>query len=125
MTRVLILGAAVLCLASCSPKPNNSICAPIPTYPQDSVAQCVHYFAYRFAVSPDPAEAVARATAEGCRLVAKTEAQRSAWQNHYAGDIKPIKEREQIYLEINMQSAEKQALFRVIEARSGNCSPNK
>lgn len=116
--KIAILAAAVA-LGSCSPKPDDSICEPVPTYPRDKITECTHFWAYRLAGSPDPAEVVAKAVAQGCALVADSEAKRNA----RSADGRLDENRRQAILKQNMEVVEKNALFRVVEARAGNCHP--
>ena len=103
----------LLLLADCGNGPDNRICATAPAQiAQGDMKACVHKWGYRLAGSADSAALVAKAVAQACSDVAvfNTEAASSP------GDSKS-----HVY-DGFMVEAEKDALFRVIQGRSGNCA---
>ena len=109
--RLVLIGAILL--TGCGSGPDDRICMTSESVQidQGDMLGCVHKWAYRLAGSAEPAATVAKAVAQACSDVAvyNTEAASSS------GDSKS-----QLY-EGFMAEAEKQALFRVVQARAGNC----
>lgn len=89
---------------------DDRICSNAPDIPvQGDWAGCIHRWSYRLAGSPDPARDVADAVVAAC-------GDAIAWQINAAAEP----EREGLASAI-MDSAPKEALFRVVQARAGNC----
>jgi hypothetical protein len=111
-----------LLLAGCGSQGDERICSTAPTQiePGDMMAG-VHKWAYRLARSDEPAEVVARAVARACNDVANYAAERSADKlaTQVAGE--PERVRSEAYTG-NMALARTEALFRVIQARAGDCN---
>lgn len=101
----------------------ESLCASVPPARQDPAAngyqqavqrdECIHRWAYRFAAAPDEADAVVGAVLGACRA----QIDRSATLLGQ-GDA----EAERWYLAEMERVAKERALYRVIQARAGNCS---
>lgn len=101
----------------------QGICAPVPALRQEPAAnayqqaiqrdECIHRWGYRFAAAPDPAESVVGAVIGACRA----QIDRSAT---LLGEGDP--EAERYYLAEMERVAKERALYRVIQARAGNCS---
>ena len=99
------------------------ICAPVPAARQDNAAnayqqaiqrdECIHRWGYRLARAPDTAESVVGAVIGACRA----QIDRSATM---LGNGDP--EAERWYLTEMERVARERALYRVIQARAGNCS---
>lgn len=100
----------------------QGICAPIPPPRQEAAAnafqqaiqrdECIHRWSYRFAGAPDPAEAIVGAVIGACRA----QIDRSATMLG-EGDA----EAERYYLGEMERVARERALYRVVQARAGNC----
>jgi hypothetical protein len=100
----------------------QGICAPVPPLRQDAAAnayqqaiqrdECIHRWGYRFAAAPDEAESVVGAVIGACRA----QIDRSAT---LLGEGDP--EAERYYLTEMERVAKERALYRVIQARAGNC----
>ncbi len=100
----------------------RGICAPVPPPRQEAAAnpyqqaiqrdECIHRWAYRFASAPDDAESVVGAVIGACRA----QIDRSATMLG-SGD----EEAERFYLAEMEAAAKERALYRVIQARAGNC----
>lgn len=100
----------------------NGLCAPVPALRQDPAAnayeqaiqrdECIHRWSYLFAPVPDSAEAVVGAVIGACRA----QIDRSAT---LLGEGDPDAER--WYLQEMERVARERALYRVIQARAGNC----
>jgi hypothetical protein len=125
-------GTALLCmvLAACSElRPSladaggeRGLCAQVPPARQDPAAnayqqaiqrdECIHRWSYAFAAAPDPAEAVVGAVIGACRA----QIDRSATMLG-EGDA----EAERWYLAEMERVGRERALYRVIQARAGNC----
>ena len=121
---------AAVCLAGCSEmttslataEGNRGICAPLPPVRQEAAAdayqqaiqrdECIHLWAYRLAHAPDEAEAVVGAVIGACR--AQIDRSATILGN---GDS----EAERWYLSEMERVARERALYRVIQARAGNC----
>lgn len=101
----------------------ESLCAPIPAARTDQAAnayeqavqrdECIHRWSYRFARVPDSAEAVVGAVIGACRA----QIDRSATMLGEGDDSA-----ERFYLAEMEKAAKERALYRVIQARAGNCS---
>lgn len=124
---ILLLGALAGCgdlktsLADAGGK--GDLCAPIPAERHEAAAdayqqavqrdECIHRWSYAFAAAPDSAEAVVGAVIGACRA----QIDRSAamlGQND--------EEAERWFLAEMDRAARERALYRVIQARVGNCS---
>lgn len=101
----------------------KGVCAPLPE-PRSKPAgnayeqavqrdECVHRWSYALAKAPDPADAVAGAVVGACRV----EIDRSAAMLG-GGDT----EEGRWYLEQAEKAARERALYRIVQARAGNCS---
>lgn len=131
MTRGLILPLALVgALAGCSELRTSladtpgeaELCAPVAPQRTEPAAnayqqaiqrdECIHRWSYRFAAVPDSAEAVVGAVIGACRA----QIDRSAT---LLGDGDPDAER--WYLTEMERVARERALYRVIQARAGNC----
>jgi|GEM_PF-6382192 len=98
------------------------LCAPVPPVRQDPAAnayqqaiqrdECIHRWSYRFAPVPDAADQVVGAVIGACRA----QIDRSAT---LLGEGDP--EAERWYLAEMERVARERALYRVIQARAGNC----
>ncbi|HZG46913.1 MAG TPA: hypothetical protein VEZ41_11715 [Allosphingosinicella sp.] len=98
------------------------LCAPVPTLRQDPAVnayqqaiqrdECIHRWSYLFAPVADSAEAVVGAVIGACRA----QIDRSAT---LLGEGDPDAER--WYLQEMERVARERALYRVIQARAGNC----
>ncbi len=121
--------AASLILSACSDLRTlaeaggeNGLCAPVPPVRQEAAAnayqqaiqrdECIHRWSYRFATAPDTAEAIVGAVIGACRA----QIDRSAT---VLGEGDP--EAERWYLSEMERVAKERALYRVIQARAGNC----
>lgn len=101
----------------------ESLCAPVPAARTDQAPnayqqavqrdECIHRWSYRFARVPDSAEAVVGAVIGACRA----QIDRSATLLGEGDD-----EAERFYLAEMEKAAKERALYRVIQARAGNCS---
>lgn len=101
----------------------ESLCAPVPAVRADQAAnayqqavqrdECIHRWSYRFARVPDSAEAVVGAVIGACRA----QIDRSATMLGEGDDSA-----ERFYLAEMEKAARERALYRVIQARAGNCS---
>lgn len=99
-----------------------SVCAPVPAQRQEAAAnayqqaiqrdECIHRAAYALAAAPDTAESVVGAVIGACRA----EIDRSAT---LLGDGN--EEAERFYLGEMEKAARERAIYRVIQARAGNC----
>ena len=113
---------AALLLVGCDGSADGRICAIAPAVVKSGdMTACVHRWAYRLARSDDPATVVAAAVATACSDVANDAADKvaSSMAVQVAGD--PVAARTEAYAG-NMAIGESQALFRVVQARAGNCS---
>lgn len=100
----------------------DALCAPVPPVRQEAAAnayqqavqrdECIHRWAYRFAGVPDDAEAVVGAVIGACRA----QIDRSATMLG-EGDS----EAERWYLSEMERTSRERAMYRVIQARAGNC----
>ena len=98
------------------------ICAAVPALRQEAAAnayqqaiqrdECIHRWGYRFAATPDQADSVVGAVIGACRA----QIDRSAT---LLGEGDP--EAERYYLAEMERVARERALYRVIQARAGNC----
>lgn len=115
-----VIGCVVL-LLGCGRQADDRICstAPSDVVPGDMVA-CAHKWAYRLARSDEPAVVVAKAVARACRDVAEYTADQAAKSPAVLAAGDPDEVRAQTYAG-NLALGETEALFRVIQARSGNC----
>lgn len=101
----------------------GSLCVPVPAARTDQAAnayqqavqrdECIHRWSYRFARVPDSAEAVVGAVIGACRA----QIDRSATMLGEGDDAA-----ERFYLAEMEKAAKERALYRVIQARAGNCS---
>ncbi len=101
----------------------ESLCAPVPAPRNDQAAnayqqavqrdECIHRWSYRFAKVPDSAESVVGAVIGACRA----QIDRSATMLGEGDDAA-----ERFYLAEMEKAAKERALYRVIQARAGNCS---
>lgn len=101
----------------------ESLCAPVPAARTDQATnayqqavqrdECIHRWSYRFARVPDSAEAVVGAVLGACRA----QIDRSATMLGEGDDAA-----ERFYLAEMEKAARERALYRVIQARAGNCS---
>jgi len=101
---------------------DRGICAPVPASREQPAAnayqqaiqrdECIHRWSYRFAHAPDEAEAVVGAVIGACRA----QIDRSATMLG-EGDA----EAERWYLAEMERVARERALYRIIQARAGNC----
>jgi hypothetical protein len=101
---------------------DQGICVPVPPLRQEPAAnayqqaiqrdECIHRWGYRFAVTPDDADTVVGAVIGACRA----QIDRSATMLG-EGDA----EAERYYLTEMERVARERALYRVIQARAGNC----
>lgn len=101
----------------------ETLCAPVPAVRADQAAnayqqavqrdECIHRWSYRFARVPDSAEAVVGAVIGACRA----QIDRSATMLGEGDDSA-----ERFYLAEMEKAARERALYRVIQARAGNCS---
>lgn len=118
------LGACSEMRTSLAETPGGSgLCAPVPPVRQEPAAnayqqaiqrdECIHRWSYLFAPAPDSAEAVVGAVIGACRA----QIDRSAT---LLGEGDPDAER--WYLSEMERVARERALYRVIQARAGNCS---
>lgn len=103
--------------------PNPGVCAPVPPPRANTAAnayeqavfrdECIHRWAYRLAPSRDAADLVAGAVIGACRpqidrsATMLAEGNESA-ETHYLGEMDRV--------------ARERALYRVVQARAGNCS---
>jgi hypothetical protein len=102
---------------------SRGLCAPLPEAREEAAAnsyqqavqrdECIHRWSYAFAKAPDPADAVVGAVIGACRA----QIDRSATMLG-EGDS----EAERWFLEQMERAARERALYRVIQARAGNCS---
>lgn len=106
--------AAYALLSGCNfDQPDDRICSHAPTQvAQGDMQACVHKWAYRLARAPGAASDIAEATIQACDDVA-------LWNSRKLTDFEARQReyRQQIAL------AREQALFRVVQARAGKCSP--
>jgi hypothetical protein len=103
-------------------RPDPGLCAPVPASREQPAAnayqqaiqrdECIHRWSYRFAGVPDDADAVVGAVIGACRA----QIDRSATM---LGEGDP--EAERWYLTEMERVARERALYRVIQARAGNC----
>ncbi len=125
---ILVLSAAML--AACSEVRTSfaevgaeaGLCSPVPAQRKEPAAnayqqaiqrdECIHRWSYLFAPVPDSAEAVVGAVIGACRA----QIDRSAT---LLGEGDPDAER--WYLQEMERVARERALYRVIQARAGNC----
>lgn len=101
----------------------ESLCAPVPAARTDQAAnayqqavqrdECIHRWSYRFAKVPDSAESVVGAVIGACRA----QIDRSATMLGEGDDAA-----ERFYLAEMEKAAKERALYRVIQARAGNCA---
>jgi hypothetical protein len=101
----------------------SDLCAPVPAARQDAAGdtyqqavqrdECIHRWSYAFAAAPDSAEAVVGAVIGACR----GQIDRSAAMLGQ-GDA----EAERWFLAEAERAARERALYRIIQARVGNCS---
>ncbi len=128
--RIAAAVATSLALAACSEVRTNlaevggeaALCAPVPALRRDPAAnayqqaiqrdECIHRWSYLFAHVPDSAESVVGAVIGACRA----QIDRSAT---ILGEGDPDAER--WYLQEMERVARERALYRVIQARAGNC----
>lgn len=107
----------VVALASCQ-QPNKAderICLTAnATVSQGDWSACVHKWAYRLARSPDPAKVVAEAAVEACEDAIEWEITEGR-----IGKLGPAAKA--ALTQKLRETALKQALFRVVQARAGNC----
>lgn len=123
----LLLGTTLLPGCSGSPivaEPANAgICAPVPPPRREPAAnsyeqavhrdECLHRWAYRLAPSRDAADLVAGAVVGACRPQVDRSASLLA-QGDEAAEAHFITEMDRV--------ARERALYRVVQARAGNCS---
>lgn len=103
---------AMLGLTGCRWKADDRIClTPDSVIAPGDMNACVHKWAYRLAVSPDPAGVVAKAVVRACNDVANSAAEKVG---------KDEQARQEAYLG-NIAVGETEALFRVVQARAGQC----
>jgi hypothetical protein len=122
-TLVLIATACSELRTSLAEAGGESLCAPVPPARSDQAAngytqavqrdECIHRWAYRFAAAPDDADQVVGAVIGACRA----QIDRSATMLGGGDD-----EAERWYLAEMERVAKERALYRVIQARAGNCS---
>lgn len=130
-TRLVIAAALALLATGCGELRTSlseagggaSLCAPVPAARTDQAAnayqqavqrdECIHRWSYRFARVPDSAEAVVGAVIGACRA----QIDRSATMLGEGDDSA-----ERFYLAEMETAAKERALYRVIQARAGNCS---
>ena len=108
---------AVFALVSCDQieKPDDRICLTASAnIEQGDWNACVHKWAYRLARSPDPAEVVAEAAVEACEDAIEWEITEGR-----IGKLGPAAKA--ALTQKLRDTAPKQALFRVVQARAGNC----
>lgn len=111
----LVLACAT---AACSQQ-NSSICdKPSAFKKTEAMDACAHRWAYRLAKSSDPAEIVAKAVVEACGRSISMEADASHTAEQVAGD--PSIEYGRLLTDMS-EIARRHALFRVVQARAGNC----
>lgn len=118
---LLALGALALSSCEQATGADDRICETAPSdIAQGDWGPCVHKWAYRLAGSRDPARVVADAAVTAC-------ADAIAWQVSHAdlsiiqGEGMPERQARIAFGEQIMESAPKIALFRVVQARAGNC----
>ncbi len=130
-TRLVIAAAMALLATGCGELRTSmaeagggeSLCAPVPAQRTDQAAnayqqavqrdECIHRWSYRFARVPDSAESVVGAVLGACRA----QIDRSATMLGEGDDAA-----ERFYLAEMEKAARERALYRVIQARAGNCS---
>ena len=130
-TRRAICGWAAIAvlMAGCSEmpfetgSPNPGVCVPVPPPRANDAAnayeqavfrdECIHRWAYRLAPSRDTADLVAGAVVGACRPQIDRSATLLANGNESA---------ESYYLGEMERVARERALYRVVQARAGNCS---
>lgn len=143
MRSAMILGAALMTVTGCSQVgPNDAICEPLPSmlmseddssrhtnpiYQRALATQCIHRLAYRLAMSGDPAPVVADAVMGGCESAVFQAAYTAEADDQGRGAEAPMGFDSLTGEAINRyeQSARefrRMALFRVVEARAGNCA---
>jgi hypothetical protein len=117
-----------LLLAGCGDLGNSSaqapspMCAPVPPARQEAAAnayqqaiqrdECIHRWAYQFARAPDDADIVVGAVIGACR--AQIDRSATLLGN---GDA----DAERWYLAEMERVARERALYRIVQARAGNC----
>jgi hypothetical protein len=121
---IAALGACAEMRTSLAETPGEAgLCAPVPPVRQEPAAnayqqaiqrdECIHRWSYQFASVPDSAESVVGAVIGACRA----QIDRSAT---LLGEGDP--EAERWYLSEMERVARERALYRVIQARAGNCN---
>lgn len=119
----MLAGCGEMRLSLAEADDGRGLCAPVPQARNEAAAnayqqaiqrdECVHRWSYAFAAAPDSAEAVAEAVVGACRA----EIDRSA--NLLGGGDS---EAERWYVGEMEKAARERALYRIIQARVGNCS---
>ena len=120
---LLATGCGELKTSMAEARGGESLCAPVPAARTDQAAnayqqavqrdECIHRWSYRFARVPDSAESVVGAVIGACRA----QIDRSATMLGEGDDSA-----ERFYLAEMEKAAKERALYRVIQARAGNCS---
>lgn len=120
---LLAAGCSELKTSMAEASGGESLCAPVPPARTDEAAnayqqavqrdECIHRWSYRFAKVPDSAESVVGAVIGACR----GQIDRSATLLGEGDD-----QAERFYLAEMEKAAKERALYRVIQARAGNCS---
>lgn len=122
-TALLATGCGELKTSLAEANGGESLCAPVPAARTDQAAnayqqavqrdECIHRWSYRFAAVPDSAESVVGAVIGACRA----QIDRSATMLGEGDDAA-----ERFYLAEMEKAAKERALYRVIQARAGNCA---
>lgn len=117
-----LIGALALSLTACGGA-DDRICETAPSsINSGDMMACVHKWAYRLARSDEPASVVAKAVVSACNDVADYAAERAASSPAVQAAADPEQVRTEAYRG-NIAVGETQALFRVVQARAGNCNP--
>lgn len=117
----VIMLLAALSLVSCRGDADDRICLTAPTdITPGNMNECVHKWAYRLAASSDPATTVAKAVVRACDDVARHAATEDAAGPAVQAAGNPAAVRAEFYA-TRLSEGEKEALFRVVQARAGHC----
>lgn len=146
--RTLIGTIAALALTACSTE-NSSICSPVPDLAEDvgpgaieamarqdpawlesRAVNCVHRWGYRLAGSDDDGATVAKAVMQACdgAVSAHASAQENIVLDFHREDSAPNVELMELGERTRTEKLaqmEREALFRVQQARAGNCKAPK
>lgn len=143
MKLMLALGLAASALGGCSQMANNTICASPPSMESDFAASqaddaggvpaqrmlalnCVHRWSYRLAPSSDAVDDVAEAVLGACSdaifRAAYAQEKEAESRQQVAVGFNAETGMSENYYSLGTEEHRRQAVFRVVQARAGNCA---